>query len=108
MKNELLTIGPFTVYGYGLMIGIGVIAAYLTAEMRAKKQGLDNGERVFSLVIWCVIGGILGAKLLYLITQYREILADPAQRSSGILRTVLWSTEEYSAGFWQAGCTAGC
>ena len=59
MKNELLTIGPFTVYGYGLMIGIGVIAAYLTAEMRAKKQGLDNGERVFSLVIWCVIGGIL-------------------------------------------------
>lgn len=79
MKNELLTIGPFTVYGYGLMIGIGVIAAYLTAEMRAKKQGLDNGERVFSLVIWCVIGGILGAKLLYLITQYREILADPAE-----------------------------
>ena len=24
MKNELLTIGPFTVYGYGLMIAIGI------------------------------------------------------------------------------------
>ena len=36
MKNELLTIGPVTIHGYGLMIGIGVIAAYLTAEYRAR------------------------------------------------------------------------
>ncbi|MDY2653864.1 MAG: prolipoprotein diacylglyceryl transferase, partial [Eisenbergiella porci] len=41
MKNELFSIGPFTVYGYGLMIGIGIIAAYLTAESRAKKLKLD-------------------------------------------------------------------
>ena len=25
MKNELLRIGPFTVYGYGLMIAIGIL-----------------------------------------------------------------------------------
>ena len=25
MKNELLTIGPFMVYGYGLMIAIGIV-----------------------------------------------------------------------------------
>ena len=42
MKNELLSIGPFTIYGYGLMIGIGIIAAYLTAESRAKKLKLDR------------------------------------------------------------------
>ena len=41
MKNELFSIGPFTVYGYGLMIGIGIIAAYMTAESRAKKLKLD-------------------------------------------------------------------
>ena len=35
MKNELLTIGPFTVYGYGLMIAIGILAGCLTAEYRA-------------------------------------------------------------------------
>ena len=32
MKNELFSIGPFTVYGYGLMIALGVIAAYLVGE----------------------------------------------------------------------------
>ena len=78
MKNELLTIGPFTIYGYGLIIGIGVIAAYLTAEYRARKRKLGNEDTVFFLVVWCVIGGMLGAKLLYWITQYREILRDPS------------------------------
>ena len=27
MKNELLHIGPLTVYGYGFMIAMGVLAA---------------------------------------------------------------------------------
>lgn len=77
MKNELLTIGPVTVYGYGLMIAIGVIAAYSSAEYRAKKKGLKH-ELIFNLTIWALIGGILGAKLLYYITQIKAILADPS------------------------------
>jgi phosphatidylglycerol:prolipoprotein diacylglycerol transferase len=76
MKNELFTIGPITLYGYGLMIGIGVIAAYIVAEYRAKRKGL-NPELIFSLTLWCLAGGILGAKLLFYITQIKEIIADP-------------------------------
>jgi phosphatidylglycerol:prolipoprotein diacylglycerol transferase len=76
MKNELLTIGPITLYGYGLMIAIGVIAAYMCAEYRAKRKGLD-AETIFPLTLWCLAGGILGAKLLYYITQINEIIADP-------------------------------
>lgn len=74
MKNELFHIGPFTIYGYGLMIAIGVFAAYFVAERRAKKSGLRD-DLVFNLVIWCLIGGFLGAKVLYLITQFKNILA---------------------------------
>ncbi len=76
MKNELISIGPITIYGYGFMIAIGIIAAYLVAEYRAKKKNL-NHELIFNLAIWCLIGGILGAKLLYYITQIKEIIADP-------------------------------
>lgn len=76
MKNELFSIGPFTVYGYGLMIAIGIIAAYFTGEYRAKKLNLD-ADRVFSFVIWCVLGGFLGAKILYFITQMKEIMENP-------------------------------
>jgi phosphatidylglycerol:prolipoprotein diacylglycerol transferase len=76
MKNELFTIGPFTVYGYGLMIAVGAISAYLTSEFRAKRKGLQY-DLIFYLFWWCLIGGIIGAKLLYIITQIKSILADP-------------------------------
>jgi phosphatidylglycerol:prolipoprotein diacylglycerol transferase len=76
MKNELLTIGPFTVYGYGLMIAIGAISAYLMSEYRAKRKGMQY-ELIFPLFWWALGGGLLGAKLLYLITQLRAIIADP-------------------------------
>ena len=76
MKNELLRIGPFTVYGYGLMIAIGILAAYFTGEYRAKKRKLPY-EHVFYLVVWCVVGGFLGAKILYWITEWKSILENP-------------------------------
>ena len=76
MKNELLKIGPFTVYGYGLMIAVGILAAYFTGERRAKKRGLPY-EHVFNLVVWCVLGGFLGAKILYWITEWKSIVANP-------------------------------
>lgn len=77
MKNELLSIGPFTIYGYGLMIGIGIVAAYLVTEYRAKKKGLD-AEPVFGLTIFSVIGGFLGSKLLYICTRIGDIVQDPS------------------------------
>lgn len=77
MKNELFSIGPFTVYGYGLMIAVGVIAAYLVGEYRAKKHGLDS-DKILSLVLWAVVGGLLGAKVLYVLTQLPQIIKDPS------------------------------
>lgn len=77
MKNEILSIGPFTIYGYGLMIGIGVVAAYLSAEYRAKKLKLDP-EMILGLVIWCLGFGYLGSKILYCLTVIDQIIADPS------------------------------
>ena len=77
MKNELFSIGPITIYGYGLMIAIGVLAAYFSATYRSKKYALDP-DKVFYVTVWAVIGGFGGAKLLYLITQLPAILKDPS------------------------------
>ncbi len=77
LKNELFKIGSVTVYGYGLMIAIAIFSAYLTAEYRAKKKKLEY-EKIFNLTIWCAIGGILGAKLLYYITVIPDIMKDPS------------------------------
>lgn len=76
MYNELFSIGPVTIYGYGLMIAIGVLAAYWNTERLAKKAGLDP-EPVFNILIIGVGFGILGAKLLYYVTVIDEIIANP-------------------------------
>ena len=75
MKNELLHIGPLTVYGYGLMIACGVLAAYITIEYRAGKAGMEK-EHVFPLFLWSLAGGFLGAKLVFLITEWKYFVRD--------------------------------
>ncbi len=77
MHNELFTIGPVTVYGYGLMIAIGIFMAYLTAEYRSKKLGLQS-ELVFSIVVYGVVSGFLGSKILYFLTILPQIIEDPS------------------------------
>lgn len=75
MKNELFSIGPFTVYGYGLMVGIGIVTAYLLVEYLARKKKLDP-EPVFGLTVFSVIGGFAGSKLLFFLTMLGEIIKD--------------------------------
>ena len=76
MHNELLHIGSLTVYGYGFMIAMGVLAAWFVAEQRARKLNLAY-EHIFYLAAWCAIGGFASAKLLFWITNWREFLQDP-------------------------------
>src|SRR5699024_1956187 len=71
-----LTIGGLTVHGYGLMIGIGFIAAYLMTEFRARKYRM-NTDIVFTLFISSVVFGLLGAKVLYYLTILDRIIKDP-------------------------------
>ena len=83
MYNDLFSIGPLTFHTYGLMTGIGIVAAYLAAERLAKKRSLDF-EQIFGLVISCLIFGYAGSKLLYILTVLPQLIANP-----GMLRDIL-------------------
>ena len=76
MFNDLLKLGPLTLHTYGLMIGIGVLAALYIAEYRAPKNGLDK-EMIFPLTMNCVITGILCAKIMYCIVGWKQFIKDP-------------------------------
>lgn len=76
MHNELFSIGPFTVYTYGLMIAIGILAAYFIAEKRGQKMGLDM-SKLDTLTFWILIGGFAASKILYWLTRLPDILQDP-------------------------------
>ncbi len=83
MSNELFSIGPITVYAYGLMIGIGIIAAFIAGHLRAEKLGLES-DKLMDLIIACVVVGFASAKVLYWITIFPEIIADPSVITSSL------------------------
>ena len=105
MKNELFTIGSLTVYGYGFMIATGVLAAWIVTEYRAKKQNLDS-EHVFSLVLWCLMGG-LSLQSFCSGSQNGKALQKIRDFSLTRWQMDLWYMAELSVVFWQAGCIAG-
>lgn len=77
MKTILFQIGPFTAYGYGLMIAVGVLFAFWLSMYRAKLAGLSD-DTLFTMGIIGVIGGLIGAKLMYYIVELPEIIKDPS------------------------------
>ncbi len=76
MHNDLFSIGPLTVHGYGLMIGLGVVAALCLSWRRAKVRQLDD-DFVTNIAIALLLMGFLGAKVLYVIVSWKDFLADP-------------------------------
>ncbi len=84
MHSVLFHIGPITAYSYGMMIAIGVIAAFWMSGYRAKKRGL-NDDVMFNMGLVGIVGGIIGAKLLYYITVIPDIIKNPS---------ILWNIQE--------------
>lgn len=76
MHNELFSIGPITIYGYGLMIGLGILVCIFMGMYRAKKYGLKE-DAVLDIAIYGLIFGWAGAKVLYVIVEWKSFLQDP-------------------------------
>ncbi len=76
MHPRLFSIGPLTVYSYGLMLGIGFMAAswVLTRELRRKSIDPNLGSTITLLAI---VFGIAGSKILYLIENWSAFAAAP-------------------------------
>lgn len=78
MLPELFSIGPFTVYSYGLMTALGILSAVWLGEHESKRSGLGEDGYILGLGIAAVIGGYAASKLLFWITILPQIAADPA------------------------------
>ncbi|MBD8067781.1 prolipoprotein diacylglyceryl transferase [Bacillus sp. PS06] len=64
--KPLVSIGPFTIYFFGVMIAIGVLVAILLFMKLAKQKGLDH-KVLFDGVFYSLIGGIIGARIIYVL-----------------------------------------
>ncbi|MCF7908692.1 MAG: prolipoprotein diacylglyceryl transferase [Candidatus Omnitrophica bacterium] len=72
----LFKIGPLTIYTYGFFVFLGVLCGYFACSSQAKKEGIAKDE--FSdIFFWVIVFSFLGAKLLYLLIEWRYFLKNP-------------------------------
>ncbi|MGE5244419.1 MAG: prolipoprotein diacylglyceryl transferase [Betaproteobacteria bacterium] len=88
MHPVLFSLGPLTVYTYGLLLAAAYLAGLKLAMVRASRRGLDSA-RVLDLGIYIIIAALVGAKLLLLVTDFRTFTRDPHElltlaRSGGV------------------------
>jgi phosphatidylglycerol:prolipoprotein diacylglycerol transferase len=76
MHNDLFSIGGVTIHGYGLMIAIGFAVAIAMSYIRAKAYGLRKNA-IIDIALLAMIFGFLGAKLFYVIVEYKAFFQDP-------------------------------
>ncbi len=60
-------LGPLTIHWYGVMIALAFLAGLWTAARRARRENISS-ERIGDVVLWIMVGGILGARIVYVAT----------------------------------------
>lgn len=78
MHPQICTIGPVTVYSYGLMLALAFIICSLLACSQAKRENI-NPEIVFNFTFFVFIAGILGARLFYVLDNIAYYLKNPKE-----------------------------
>ncbi len=71
-------LGAFELRWYSLAIILAIVAAVLITAHQGKKKGIAT-EEVYSLALWVVVAGIVGARLLHVIDQFDYYAANPLQ-----------------------------
>lgn len=66
--------GGLTIHWYGVMVALGFLAGLWTASRRAPRTGIA-AEQILDLGPWLIVGAILGARALYVISYWRESFA---------------------------------
>ncbi len=77
MRIVLAEIFGIKIRSYGLMIAIGIFVASALLINKSKKKGYDE-DSILNLIIFTVIGGVLGGKLLFIITELKDIINNPS------------------------------
>jgi len=74
--QNVLELGPLTIYFYGVLIAIGAIVAILVGKKRYERFG-GSGELFESVAIWAIVIGFLGARAGYVFTHSGRFTGRP-------------------------------
>ena len=74
MHKVAFDLGTFKIYWYGVLVAVGFLAGLWTASRRGLRDGIAP-ERIVELGPWLLVGAILGARSLYVISYWSQEFA---------------------------------
>lgn len=111
MYPELFRIGDFPINAYGVWLAIGLVAGLYVAARLAAADGISKA-RIYDIGLWTILGGLVGSKLLLLLTDQQVVVFSMAfLRSGGVyyggflggLLTFVVLIKYYGLPFWKVG-----
>ena len=94
MLPKLIDSGSFFLPSYGVLVALAFLAAIWVTGRLARKAGL-NVDKITNLAIYCALAGMVGAKLMMFLFDWRLYAANPSEIFS--LSTI------QAAGVYQGG-----
>ena len=73
MYPEIIHIGSFPINTYGVFLAIAFLCGILVTVKLAERDGLPR-QKIYDLSLWMLLAGLIGSKILMLLTEpeYRE------------------------------------
>ncbi len=96
MHPILLTIGPFTVYSFGLALAVAVVVCSWLMAKDAVRSGISK-DTVYDFVFWVALSGILGSRIFYILLNLDFFIQSPSE---------LWKIQNGGLA-WQGGLILG-
>src|SRR5258706_14863281 len=76
MYPILFQFGPLTVYSFGAFMALAALAAAWAVSAELKRRGY-NSELASTIVFAGAVGGLIGARILFIIEEWQGFLAAP-------------------------------
>lgn len=71
-----LDFSPLPLRWYGIMVALAFVVGFWTAGRRAPLSGVA-GEKVVDAAVWLVLGAVIGARFLYVISYWDRLMEKP-------------------------------
>ncbi len=72
----LLRLGPLMITWHGFFTAVGVLAGIWLVTRFAVERGYTEDD-IMSIALWCVVGGIVGARVFHVVDAWQYYAADP-------------------------------
>ncbi|MDR2351379.1 MAG: prolipoprotein diacylglyceryl transferase [Endomicrobium sp.] len=79
MHPIIFNIGEFTIFSYGLFVALAFFTAiiYLSSQIKKPKEKILSQDELYSLFIYIIVSGIIGARLLFVLLNPQDFVLYP-------------------------------